>query len=292
VILHRGSLAVRPEPVCILPPALPIANKSATFSMRGYGILFTAQNSRRHGIQANTLERGSMRALKGLFCASVLTLISSAGVSAQSTAAPEAMKERTNLRNVRYCEIFVAKRHGMSATASVYNTVGLNDCPADKWNALNADKLKKELKAAAVIMNGPRYFIMDRNALLNPGGVSNFDGLEMRLVAQLELKERQKRTPYTENTVDRQNQYVYERGKNVYQLAAPDGRVYIMQSYSQEIDKTLNEEGLQTLASRLKLPKGWQYRIKKVDDDLVVRNAAGKAHVIQDDFRNSYPLIQ
>jgi hypothetical protein len=220
-----------------------------------------------------------------------LALFFPASAYGQSTAATSGMTEKTNLRNVRYCEIFVARRHGTSATASVYNTLGLNDCPAEKWNALNPDKLKKELNATAVIMNGPRYFIMDRNAILNPGGVANFDGLDLRLLAQLEIKERQKRAPYTENTVDRQNQYVYERNKNVYQLVSRGGQVYIMQSYSQEIDKTLNEDGLQNLASRLKLPKGWQYRVRKVDDDLVVRNAAGKAQVIQDDFRNSYQLM-
>jgi haloalkane dehalogenase len=233
-----------------------------------------------------------MRFLNALACALVLALLLSLHAFAQSTAAPPGMHEKTNLRNVRYCEIFVAMRHGTSATASVYNTLGLNDCPADKWSALNPEKLKKELHAAAVILNGPRYFIMDRNAILNPGGVSNFEGLDLRLLAQLEIKEKQKRTPYAESTVDRQNQYVYERGKNTYQLVSPDGRVYIMQSYSQEVDKTLNEEGLQTLTARLKLPKGWQYQVKKVDDDLVVRNAAGKAHVIQDDFLNSYQLMQ
>jgi haloalkane dehalogenase len=233
-----------------------------------------------------------MRFLNALACALALALLLSPRDFAQSTDAPAGMKERSNLRNVRYCEIFVAMRHGMSATASVYNTLGLNDCPADKWKALNPDKLKKELHAAAVILNGPRYFVMDRNAILNPGGVSTFDGLDFRLLAQLEIKEKQKRTPYTESTVDRQNQYVYERGKNIYRLLPPDGRVYIMQSYSQEIDKNLNEEALQTLAARLKLPKGWKYEVKKVDEDLVVRNAAGKAHVIQDDLRNSYQLIQ
>jgi haloalkane dehalogenase len=232
-----------------------------------------------------------MRFLRVPACVLALALLFSAGADGQSTAATSGMTEKTNLRNVRYCEILVAKRHGTSATASVYNTLGLNDCPAEKWNALNPDKLKKELNATAVIMNGPRYFIMDRNAILNPGGVANFDGLDLRLLAQLEIKERQKRAPYTENTVDRQNQYVYERNKNVYQLVSQSGQVYIMQSYSQEIDKTLNEDGLQNLASRLKLPKGWQYRVRRVDDDLVVRNAAGKAHVIQDDFRNSYQLM-
>lgn len=54
----------------------------------------------------------------------------------------------------------------------------------------------------------------------------------------------------------------------------------------------MNEDGLQTLAVRLKLPRGWQYRIRKVDDDLIVLNIAGKAHVIQDDLRNSYQLMQ
>ena len=210
----------------------------------------------------------------------------------QSTAAPEGMKERTNLRNVRYCEVLVATRHGMSATASVYNTLGLNDCPEATWAALNADKLKDELHAVRVILNGPRYFTMDRNALANPGEMKTFDGLDARLVAQLELKSKQKREPYTENIVERRNQYVYERDKNVYELVSPDGHVYIMQSYSQEIDKNLNEDGLLTLAGRLKLPKGWQYRTRKVDQDLVVRNSGDKAHVVQDDLQNSYQMMQ
>jgi len=211
---------------------------------------------------------------------------------AQSTVAAPGMKERNNLRNVRYCEIFVAMRPGAAATAAVFNTVGLNDCPADEWQALDVNKLKKELKATMVILNGPRYFIMDRNALANPGDVKNSDGLDARLVAQLEIKQRQKRAPYTENTVDRQSQYVYERGKNVYELVSPDGRVFIMQSYSQEVDETLDEQRLPLLATRLKLPKGWRYRIRRLDDDLVVRNSGTQAHVIQDELRNTYQLVQ
>jgi haloalkane dehalogenase len=210
----------------------------------------------------------------------------------QSATAPAGLMEKTNLRNVRYCEILVAKRQGLSATALVYNTLGLNDCPEAKWSALKADKLKNELRATMVILNGPRYFIMDRNALANPGNVATFDGLEARLLGQLEIKKRQDRTPYTEHTVDRQNQYVYDQGKNVYELLAPGGRTYIMQSYSQEIDKNLIEEGLLTLQNRLQLPGKWDYRVHKLEKDLVVRNSGGKAHVVQDDLRDSYQLIQ
>ena len=92
--------------------------------------------------------------------------------------------------------------------------------------------------------------------------------------------------------MERQNQYVYDAGKNVYELVAPGGRVYIMQSYSQEIVKNLNEEALLTLQDRLKLPSHWEYRVRKLAKELVVRNSGGKAHVVQDDLRNSYQLIQ
>jgi hypothetical protein len=53
----------------------------------------------------------------------------------------------------------------------------------------------------------------------------------------------------------------------------------------------LNEQGLQSLATRLKLPKGWQYRVRKLGDDFIVRNSGGKVHVIQDDLQNSYELM-
>ena len=209
-----------------------------------------------------------------------------------TTPVPAGMMEKENLRNVRYCEILVAKRQEMSATASVYNTLGLNDCPANIWDALNAEKLKDELHATMVILNGPRYFTMDRNAIASPGAVASFDGLEARLLAKLEIKTKQDRTPYTENIVERDNQYLYDRGKNVYELLAPNGREYVMQSYSQEIDKNLNEEGLLTLEDRLKLPHGWEYRVRKLHEDMVVRNAGGKARVVQDDLRNSYQLVE
>jgi hypothetical protein len=74
------------------------------------------------------------------------------------------MIEETNLRNVRYCEILVANRHGRSAIASVYNTLGLNDCPETNRAALKADKLKTGLQATTVVLKGPRYFTMGRNA--------------------------------------------------------------------------------------------------------------------------------
>jgi hypothetical protein len=221
-----------------------------------------------------------------------MSLFAAGAAFGQSVAAPDEMKERTNLRNVRYCEVLVVDRQLKSTWAKVYNTIGLNDCPADKWNALDAKSLKKERGATAVILNGPRYFVMDRNALRRPGEVDHFDGLDMRLLAILEIKDMAKRVPYTENTVQRESQYLYERGKYVYELISPQGKTYVMQSYSVEVDKSLNEDGLLKLSSRLKLPKGWQYRARKVDEDFAVSNTGSQAFVVQDDLRNSYQRLQ
>ena len=217
---------------------------------------------------------------------------SAVGIHAQMGPAPKGVAERDQLRNVRYCEIFIIRKHFFSTSAGVYNTLGLNDCPADKWASLDPAKLKKEWNVAAVVLNGPRYFIMDRNALQNPGKVESFDGLDARLLAELEIHARsEKRIPYTENTVQRQNRYVYERGKNVYELVAPSGNIYVMQSYSQEVDETLNEPALLTLGERLKLPQGWKYRTRTLDQDVLIQNVGGKAYVIQDDLKNTYQRV-
>src|SRR5215472_2665234 len=183
----------------------------------------------------------------------ILILVSGALIAhAQVGPPPAGMHEGEHLRNVRYCEVLVVRKHFFSMTAEVYNTLGLNDCPAEKWASLDPEKLKKEWNVAAMVLNGPRYFIMDRNAIEKPGKVESFDGFEARYLALLEInRNSSKRVPYKENSVQRQNRYVYERGKNVYELISPDGHVYVMQSYSQEVDKNLNEAGLMTLGDRL-----------------------------------------
>lgn len=88
-----------------------------------------------------------MRRVALLICAS--TLACSGFAWAQSAPAPNGMKERVNLRNVRYCEFFVVKRKGLSASASVYNTLGLNDCPQEQWRRWIQSSCKRSSTARA-----------------------------------------------------------------------------------------------------------------------------------------------
>src|SRR5262245_46113458 len=55
--------------------------------------------------------------------------------------------ERGGLRNARYCEVFVVTGILTRIEGRVYNTLGLNDCPADQWAALDPDALKGQFNA-------------------------------------------------------------------------------------------------------------------------------------------------
>ena len=74
------------------------------------------------------------------------------------------MKMLDDVRDRRYCELFVVKREGVRLSADVYNTLGLNDCPQAAWDAIDTAKVASQFGAFRVIRNGPRHFIMDRLA--------------------------------------------------------------------------------------------------------------------------------
>ena len=64
------------------------------------------------------------------------------------------------VRDARYCELIpVVRRHSLVAT--VYNTLGLNDCPPEIWDKITEAAMKKRFGALKVMLNGPRHFVMD-----------------------------------------------------------------------------------------------------------------------------------
>ncbi|MBU3664896.1 MAG: hypothetical protein FGM15_03330 [Chthoniobacterales bacterium] len=204
------------------------------------------------------------------------------------------MRTRDNMRGQRYGEVIVVRGGPFVFTGGVYNTLGLNNCPEKLWRALDPRALKKQFRAAAIVLNGPRYFVMDRSSLANPGKTETFGGIETRHFADVRVTLptvlQGKAAPYTENTVARTTEYLYEKGRPIYELIAPDGTRYVMQTYALIVDPSLTERDLTGLAKRLKLPAGWQYRSRVLDRDLVLR-ARGTAHVVQDDLQNSYQRV-
>src|SRR6185369_8730816 len=121
-----------------------------------------------------------------IFLAAGLVIVA-AVAAAQSPTAP--MKMLDDVRDRRYCELIVIKRHGVGFSADVYNTLGLNDCPQAAWDAIDTAKVASQFDAFRVIRNGPRRFIMDRLASGDADkSAADIQGLAMRPVATLSLR--------------------------------------------------------------------------------------------------------
>lgn len=217
---------------------------------------------------------------------------SNAGSAAPATA-PFTLRE--NVRGARYGEVLLVTGRLHQLEATVYNTLGLNECPDELWRALDPEAIKQDYQARAVILNGPRYFLMDKIGIAASGDeIAAFGGLQMRRLATVPLSPadlRGDRDHYTEQAVRRTTVYVYNQGREIYELVTPDGTRYVMQSYSLTVDPSLTEASLSTLGARLQLPTGWRYEPRRLGEEWVLR-VAGEARLVQDELENSYQRVE
>ena len=222
------------------------------------------------------------RASLAALAASLLAFAAPAGAATSSGE---------DLRDARYCELLVLDHFPPDARVVVWNTIGFNDCPSAWWEGFEAGPLAAELGAAYVVLNGPRNFLMD-SARARTGDVRRFHGRRMRRVATIPIAEFADlaQTSYTERTIDRTNTWHWNSGRRVFELLAPDGATYVMQSYSQIVDPELDLADLPGLGDRLTLPEGWSYRTRRLKRPLTLR-AEGSATILQDDLRNTYQRL-
>jgi haloalkane dehalogenase len=177
------------------------------------------------------------------------------------------------------------------------SALGLNECPDDLWQALDTEAIKEAYRARAVILNGPRYFLMDKISIADPREeIFDFGRLQMRRLATLPLPLTAllgglHRHPYTEQPVRRTTVYVWDPGQEVYELVTPDGTTYVMQSYSLAVDPTLTEADLPALGARLHPPHGWRYQVRQLEEQWALR-VDGEARVVQDELDNSYQRVE
>lgn len=198
------------------------------------------------------------------------------------------------MRTVRYCEVLLLKPIDGKPSAEVYNTYPLNECPDDVWLTLDAAAIAKEQSVPFAVLNGPRFWLMDEVEPADgetPAPVS-FGGMEMIQRATVDLSSVGMGAPaYTPVNVNRRTVFAFAKGSNVYQLVASDGTVYVMQSWSQQIDPNLVESDLAGLGERLDLPEGWTFRSLTLTEELRVETVEADAVVLQDDLRNSYSKV-
>jgi hypothetical protein len=220
----------------------------------------------------------------------VLSGVAGLAAFAPAAGASEKVVSATGMYGDRYCEYLFIKGTPPDLTATVWNTYRLNTCPDKQWKASDRAALVKEEGALAVLLNGPRYWLIDSATLSGAGAVKSFFGLRMRMLTTVKVPTVNgvpAQTPYSEVTVNRKNTFTWNAGRVVYELFAPNGRVYAMQAYSQIVDPGEKRSQLAGLGAKLKLPEGWRYRPRRLKQDLVL-TTGGKATVIQDELQNTY----
>ena len=206
----------------------------------------------------------------------------------QPTSSPMKSVTIDNTRDLPFGKILVAKETGVE----VYNTTGLNDCPADLWNKMDLPQLAKQFGARAVQQNGPHYWTMDSQTV-SMGKTATFGGIEARLVAILNPAIVQKSVkgmePYTVFSPKKTQRMVYAKGRPVFELIDPDGHIYVLQAH----DEQFHIEALPSLGEKLKhLPKDWKYRTRTLTEDLVLDLGPDKTiYAIGDEFHQYYTRI-
>lgn len=216
-----------------------------------------------------------------LAAAALLVTAASAGASI----------ERGKMRDTRYCEIFTIFL-APSPVARVNNSYGLNKCRQGWWESLDTAALAAESGANLVTLNGPRYWLMDKVVVSDPGPISTFAGKQFREVATIDLNKVGLAPPpaFTPVKIQRGTKFVFRRDRRVFELTDPNGRHYVMQAYSQIVDPNLTYDQLRGLRDRIGLPDGWSYSSHKPSRDIVLR-ANGQATIVQDALKNTYQRI-
>jgi hypothetical protein len=197
----------------------------------------------------------------------------------------------TDLAGKRYGEVLLVTAGEAGPQATVYNSFPLNDCPAELWSALDPHAIAAENGAAAALLNGPRYWLMNaiEKERQGPQVTKTFGGIEMIQQATVLLSSTNP-APFTVNKVSRHTVFVFNPGEEVYELIDPHGKRWVMQTWSQVADPNLEREDLPGLAGRLGLPDGWSYQPRVLASELRVDTRTQAAQVLQDDLTNSYSL--
>ncbi|AKB37135.1 hypothetical protein MSSAC_2545 [Methanosarcina siciliae C2J] len=200
-----------------------------------------------------------------------------------------------NLRGLRYCEVFLMCG---DAGSGFYNTMGLNNeedprdtCPDSIMANFSTEAVKELYNVPGVALNPPRYFVLDAGNIPVAPTVRDFDGLKAQWMGTVQAGAAFGKEPYMPTKVDRKSEIFFEKGKPVFILDDPDGTPWVMKSYTDFVDKNLTYEDLNTLDTKLKLPSGWSYRVKVLDEDLILRPFKGTARITQDDLQNVYDAI-
>jgi len=209
-----------------------------------------------------------------------------------------------NWRGKAFYEIlFMNRQANGSGVGYYYNSLGNdleapNDVMDTRFRSLNADALKKQYGSDGILFNGPRRLVANGITGTAWDGCKErvIDTVRFRVLGIFETPDLGKALsgslPYYHVLVSRRsNSFRFNAGETVYELITPEGAVYTMFSLSLKADPKNTIENLPTLGKRLTLPKGWNFRARKLDKDMTLTSTADSNppnSIVLDQFEGNY----
>ena len=194
-----------------------------------------------------------------------------------------------NLRGYAQGEIFLLKRADEHLDAMVYNTTGFGPVPADKFEAIDVERLAADTGSDVAWKNPRRFWMMDAATVNLVGEPRELQGLmfRMQMPVGFDPSRDQSAMAYHPMQIRRVTTYEFLSGRPVFLLRSPQETTWVMQTFTDHIDHDLRESGLPGLAARLALPDGWQYKAATLKQDLTI-TTEGVANIVPDNLANMY----
>jgi hypothetical protein len=199
-----------------------------------------------------------------------------------------------DMRGHRFCEVgLITGTNQDNAIANIWNTTGVCDPTPEQFDALDADTIARENGALRAWLNPVRRWMFDALDVWEAGDDTTFGsitGTWMGVVGAATMMPDTVQDSYDPGYIYSNYTFTFNSGSEVYLLEAPDGEVFVLQSFTGHWDPALSEDNLARLGGRLDLPGGWGFRAETLDHDLAVSSAKHNnlAHVLQDSLHNVY----
>lgn len=207
------------------------------------------------------------------------------------------------LHKVRFAEIFLAGREAKTGklVAACYNTslfpnaiATTKDTAPQVWaEGLDFDKIKREFGVLGASLNGPKLWMPDWVEVQN-GVVREFNGRKFPWCAQLDMGDNtggvSESTPYIPLTIARDSGIGWNKGTTVLLLDDAEGTTWIMKGFQVGLKPAYSfDEFVAAGQSQFKrLPPGWKFRVKTLEQDLTEKPEGGVATIMPDEFFNLY----
>ena len=211
-----------------------------------------------------------------------------AGISVSAGAAQADQKVTpltlTDIRGMRFCEFLLIYEDRVD----IFNTsASAGGCPAEIWESLDTGELAKAHGAAKAHLNGPKFWAVDEQEI-SLGEAKDFGGIEARYGATLPLAalgSGEGADPYTPYITRKSQTLVYRKGMPAYELVDSDGNAFVMNAYGPKVE---NGDPA-NLATQLDTAEGWTFRVRILDEELViVHKGDTPSKMVGDDFHQYY----